>query len=106
MLDNRHNKQHIKESDVIKSEVIEAKHIPSTHIPADEIDIEVKGKVVNCTMLFVRSNPNRESKPLITLNKDDEVRITDINASNDFYKVLTKTNIEGYCMKEYINIIK
>lgn len=66
----------------------------------------VKKDVVGKTTvdLRVREEANKDSKELTILSKGTEVTITDVNASEDFYKVVTAAGLEGYCMKKFIEV--
>lgn len=75
--------------------------------PEPQIAIEnriVKGTVVDCEKLYVRSEPTRDSDPLLVIEKGDllDVNLTE-STEGDFYKVST-LNVEGYCMKKFISI--
>ena len=60
--------------------------------------------LVICKMLNVREAPDTEADVLTVLHKDSEVMI-DMNQSTDeFYSVCTETGVEGFCMKEFINV--
>lgn len=69
----------------------------------DVIELEVKGEVVNCEKLYVRSDANKNAPAICILDKGDIVTISDVNASEDFYKILGN-GFEGFCVKEFINI--
>ena len=64
----------------------------------------VKGRVCNCDMLFVRSNPSTSAIPLLAISKGDEFEIDEENSTDIFYKVVG-SNYGGYCMKEYVEIV-
>ena len=60
--------------------------------------------LVSCKMLNVREAPDVEADVITVLHKDSEVMI-DVDASTDeFYSVCTESGIEGFCMKEFINV--
>lgn len=71
-----------------------------------EVEPEVHNTgVVTANKLNVRKEPSKESEVLCIIEKDEEVTLSDEEASyEDFYKVITSTGVEGYCVKEYINI--
>lgn len=62
-----------------------------------------KGVVTGCEKLNVRKEANKNAEVLCIINKSDEVEIDLENSTQDFFKVITSNNIEGYCMKDYIN---
>ncbi|MBO7080275.1 MAG: SH3 domain-containing protein, partial [Bacilli bacterium] len=62
-----------------------------------------KGIVVNCFKLNVRRSANLLAKVLTVIEKGTEVIIANAKTSNGFYKVKVN-DIEGYCVKDYIEI--
>lgn len=67
--------------------------------------IEKKGKVT-ALKLYLRSEPSTESEPLKTLDRDTLVTINDAFVDSKFYKVALNDGFEGYCVKEFIEIIE
>lgn len=65
----------------------------------------VEATVVNCPRLNVRKEPNKDADVIRIFNKGDMVVVDLENSTNDFYKVLTPSG-EGYCMKQYIEIVE
>lgn len=64
----------------------------------------VLGVVTECIKLRVRKTPEVSDNILCEINFASEV-LVDLNESTDeFYKVTTEAGVEGYCMKQYINI--
>ena len=64
----------------------------------------VLGVVTECAKLRVRSTPEIGDNVVCTINFASEV-LVDLNKSTeDFYNITTETGIEGFCMKQYINI--
>jgi len=61
--------------------------------------------VVKPAKLNVRKQPTKDSEVLEVITKNSEVEI-DLSDNEDtiFYKVRTKSGVEGYCMTEFINI--
>lgn len=64
----------------------------------------VKGVVSGCKMLNVRKESSKESDVITILNEDSEVQIDESETSDEFYKIVTPTGVEGYCMKKFIII--
>lgn len=63
----------------------------------------VTGVVVNCIKLNVRAEPNRDSDIVCVLDAKSEI-IIDVNKSVDgWFYVSTAGNVNGYCMRKYIN---
>lgn len=66
----------------------------------------VLGVVTECVKLRVRKTPEVGDNVICEILLASEV-LVDLNEStDDFYKVTTGAGIEGYCMKQYINIGK
>lgn len=65
----------------------------------------IYGKVVGCTKLNVRKEPVSTAEIVRTVNKDDKIVINMGKSNDDFYCVRLGA-IKGYCMKNYIEIIK
>lgn len=61
--------------------------------------------VVNCSKLNVREKPSSDAKILCELKKGSVVLIETENSTDTFYKIVTITGIEGYCVKEYISVM-
>lgn len=64
------------------------------------------GSVKNAKAVYVRKEPNKESEPLGVIYENSEVTVdlNETDESSDFYKVITQDNIQGYCMKKFIEI--
>lgn len=66
---------------------------------------EQKGVVFNCAQLNVRRKPFPNSEILAVIKKDTEVIVDLKKSKKDFYKVYTAAGIEGFCVKDYINLV-
>ncbi len=60
--------------------------------------------LVNCALLNVREEPSAESEILTVLKKDSEVMIDFDESTEDFYSICNEAGIEGYCMKQFIEV--
>lgn len=60
------------------------------------------GVVVNCRKLNVRTEPDKNSEAICTIDAGAEVIIDEAESTEEFYKVYTETGVEGFCMREYI----
>ena len=74
-----------------------------------EFDTNVKnvrkiGHVVGCTRLNVRKTPNIRANVMCEIECGSEVEIDDNDSTLDFYKILTASGVEGYCVKKYISM--
>lgn len=70
----------------------------------EDIKQETTGKVFNCEQLYVRKESKKESDVLCIIEKDSEVKINLDDSTEEFYKVVTPSGIEGYCMKKFIEV--
>lgn len=69
----------------------------------EEPEKEVSG-YVNCLRLNVRKDKRISGNIIGKLKEDDEVSI-DLSESEDvWYKISTKSGLEGYCLKEFIDL--
>ena len=84
------------------------------NIPDPESDInatsndetsELIGYVTDCVKLNVREAASKDSNALCEIILNSKVIVDEENSTDDFYKVTTETGVEGYCMKQYINVI-
>ena len=89
--------------EVVNEFVDETVENSSKEITEEDIVLEVLGVVTGCNLLNVRSQPEADSDVITVIPIDSIVTISDINASQDFYKVLIG-DLEGYCMKKFIKI--
>lgn len=64
----------------------------------------VLGVVTECVKLRVRSTPEIADNVLAEIILASEVLVDLKESTDEFYKVTTEAGIEGYCMKQYINI--
>ena len=71
-------------------------------------DENIKGaKITKCTRLNVRKEANKNAEVVCVITKDSVVTVNIAESTEDFYKVYTSNKevlVEGYCMKEFINI--
>lgn len=84
---------------------------PVTEVVNDIPVVEEKvvvyiGKIRDCDKLNVREKPSLEAKIICKLDKLSEVQIDKSKSTKDFYKILTPTGADGYCMKKYMSIKK
>lgn len=87
------------EGEVVEN--IETKAVEPELVKAEVIKF---GHVANCESLNVRNKPNVKSNVLCVIKKGDKVKIDDGESTNDFYKVILKSGVEGFCMKKYITV--
>lgn len=61
--------------------------------------------VSNCKMLNVRASASLDAEILAVLDAGEEVEIIDDCPDGDFYEVVCRDNISGFCVKDYITEI-
>ena len=98
-----------EEKKVVDKKVLES---PETK-PENEITTEVEeppkkekvlGTVVNCPRLRVREHPSINAVVAAEIDEGSEVVINEDKSTEEFYSVVTTTGLEGYCMKDYIQV--
>lgn len=62
------------------------------------------GMVSNCRNLRVRKTPDKKSDVIAYLSAGTTVEIDDVKTVADFYKVRVSDTVEGYCMRNFIEI--
>ena len=62
------------------------------------------GLVSDCFKLNVRTEPNKESDIMCVIEENEEVMIDPDYSTEDWYKVYTKEGVDGFCMKEFIEV--
>lgn len=65
-----------------------------------------KGIVVDCARLNVRKKPNADAEVVHIIERSAKVLIDEENSTKSFYKVCTEVGVEGYCMKQFIEILR
>lgn len=83
----------------------------TTEVVNDTLVVEEKavvyiGKIRDCDKLNVREEPTLEAKVVCKLDKLSEVYVDKSKSTRDFYKILTSTGVNGYCMKKYMSTKK
>lgn len=73
-------------------------------VEEEEVEALLIGYVADCARLNVRSHPYPSAAIKCVIEKDSEVMINDAESTDTFYKVITASGIEGYCMKKFISI--
>ena len=89
--------------EVVNEPIVEGV-VVSEPVTTEATVTEVTGVVVNCNKLNVRKEAKKESEVIVIINKNEQVTVNVTNSTEDFYKVTTATGIEGYCMKQFINV--
>lgn len=63
-----------------------------------------KGRVVDCVRLNVRKNPQPNAQVVHTIPKGEVVKVYESESTSNFYKVTTRSKVDGFCMKQYIKL--
>ena len=97
----RNKKKEAFEEPVIELTEEQVEEIPVEEIPVEESTI-VNGVVTNCLRLRLRKEPN--GTIISWLDAGDEVLVDTLQSTDEWYKVYTKDDLDGFCMKEFITI--
>lgn len=81
----------------------DAKDIIAEEVTEDAIET-VSGKVFKCVKLNIREEANINSKSIGVLDEGTEVQVVEDESTDTFYKVVTLTGMEGYCMKNFVAV--
>ena len=87
----------------VTDEVIE----PEVIVPSVENNVEnneVIGKISGFEKLYVRKEASKDSEPVGIVTDKDDLSIDVAHSTDNFYKVITSNGLEGYCVKQFINI--
>lgn len=109
---NKMSKKHAKENNEVVEKIEEIVPEPAV-VEEDVVDelvfdpepIKVEGEVVDCTQMYVRSEPSIDSEPLGIIKCGTKVEIFEVESTLDFYSVCTETGLEGFCMKKFIAVL-
>ena len=53
----------------------------------------------------IRFAAEKDATIVTIVSKDDELILLDKEPINGFYHIITKTDIEGYCMVEFVELV-
>lgn len=93
-----------READIVEEAAAEPVDQPVEEAPKKESKV---GIVANCEKLNLRRSPLKDSDGanIITeLLSGVAVVIDEDESTPDFYKVITETGLEGYCMRRFIEL--
>ena len=97
-----------QETPSVEPEVIEETKTEDPVTPAPTVDPKdddtIIGVVIECEKLNVRAEASKESKVLCEIPLGAEVQVDIFESTDEFYKVCTEAGVEGYCVKDYINV--
>ena len=79
--------------------------VENLEVPVEEPQPKfATGKVTGCYSLNVREHPNVKANVLCTIPGSAEVQVDVSNSYADWYHVITKSGVDGFCMKKYISV--
>ena len=91
------------ETEVVE-EVLEEVEVVTEEVVEELTPQPVIGFVSNCDRLNVREKPYKGSNVLTILADGCDVIIDEHLSTENFYHVLTRHSIQGFCQKDYISI--
>lgn len=95
------------ETEETTEEVTEEVTEPEVIVPSVENNVEnneVIGKISGFEKLYVRKEASKDSEPVGIVTDKDDLSIDIAHSTDDFYKVITSNGLEGYCIKQFVNI--
>ena len=69
-----------------------------------EVQKTIYGTVVKCSMVNIRKNPEKNAPVVTTIRRNGTVIIDASESTAEFYKICTPSGIEGFCMREFIDV--
>lgn len=70
----------------------------------EKVEETVSAVVVNCAKLNVREEPIPNAKVIAVIDASSEVIICGKEGFGNYYKVCTASGIEGYCVKDFLEL--
>ena len=89
---------------VMEDEVVMEEPKTTPVVEPEVVKEPTLGTVVDCDKLRVRKQPNAMADVLCEIKDGSEVMIDEEESTDNFYKVCTETGVEGFCMKQFIDI--
>ena len=96
-----------KETEETTEEVTEEVTDQEVIVPSIDNNVEnneIIGKINGFKNLYVRKEASKDSEPVGIVTDKDDLSIDVAHSTDDFYKVITSNGLEGYCIKQFINI--
>lgn len=84
----------------IKPEIIPEPEVAPAPVPPKT------GIVIDCARLNVRKKPSADAEVVVIIERSAKVLIDKEQSTKNFYKVCTEAGAEGYCMKQFIKILR
>ena len=88
----------------IEPEVTEVETNIEPEVTEEEIQNEQLVRVIP-NLLNIRFAAEKDAMIVTVVSEDDELILLDKEPINDFYHIITKTGIEGYCMVEFVELV-
>lgn len=73
--------------------------------PVEKTKKYLRGIVANCQFLNIREKPSLSGDILGTIPNGSSVKIDESDSDSEFYKVSTKDNINGFCVRAFIKLV-
>ena len=70
----------------------------------ETVETPTYGRVFNCKKLNIRETPSKESNPVKVIEYGTKVKIDLSESSDEWVKIVT-SDVEGFCMREFIKMI-
>lgn len=87
------------------TEVVEAAEVAEVENAEPVKPVEtVSAVVVNCAKLNVREEPVLKAKVVAVIDASSEVVVYATEGFGNYYKVCTASGIEGYCVKDFLEL--
>lgn len=99
---SKENKDFVEENMVEEQETVEEEIVEET-VEQEVEEEEILGEVFNCERLNVRTSTSTKAAVRGVIDEGDVVKI--LEDRDEWYKILTENNVEGFCMAEYITIL-
>lgn len=64
----------------------------------------VTGVIVNCNKLNIRSKPSVDANVVTILGSKTEIEIDTARSTDAWLKISTASGIEGFCMRQFVDI--
>ena len=104
MKDNFKEEKKVVDKKVLESPETKQENEITTEVEEPPKKEKVLGTVVNCPRLRVREHPSINAVVAAEIDEGSEVVINEDKSTEEFYSVITATGLEGYCMKDYIQL--
>ncbi len=102
----RNNPEIVKETPVEEIEtVVEETPLEEIETVVEETPVEEKFVKVIANKLNIRKESNKNSEVVIIADKDQTLKLLELDPINGFYHVDTLTGSEGYCMVEFVKVV-